>query len=243
MIEAHPFRPFIDRWPQMAPRVQLGRVNLGAAPTRKVERAATPRERENLRIALDAYIAEVQRGRKAIRAAIDAWWEDYTSGPIDYLAAQAVFNEDDLAKFQWNIDASEQTALNIRQIAEEIIQYGTITDDDGNTRTATNIDLSRIYGLLATNAEGFSDLASTIRSLIPSEQVKGILFGFARDIRDFFVEFSRISRLLLSAVGEVAEGIAQGTRAVAWLTPAVVVVGVGFVLFTYAMAFRKKVKG
>lgn len=223
-LEANWFRPFIDPWPQMAPFTSLGRAPRRGLGQVDNSAPATPEELDALKDAIDRYLKTIADVDLSMRQAIQQYKAESGS---DELPA-------DIADYLNLAQQQQSFAAQTEELASEAAYFGRITAD-GQTRIATQEDVRRIYRMFATSASNYKTLVEDLRSSMPGSTSDGILQRLARELGSWFEAFNDLGQGLKSLV----QGVGQGVKAVSWVAPAVVVVGVGFLLYLAGQKAKK----
>lgn len=249
-LDVHPFRPFLDPWPPMAPKVPLnpGRRSFGAPPPVSTvaadeNRPATRAELDAANQAIVAYADKLDGFDTRYRALFNKWWEEWEdSGLIHAAYTRIVYGPKEVnqAFEDWTqqIDATRAT---LAVLGDETL-FG-VSKVEGTGPTVTVGRLRQIYGFLARNAQTWAAQIVTAEQLTP-DATAALFWGKAsNDLEQWARAFKELAdglRDLVAGVGALAQGAAVGIQAVSWIAPALVVAGVGFFLWLKASEARKR---
>lgn len=249
-LDVHPFRPFLDPWPPMAPKVPLnpGRRSFGAPPPVSTvaadeNRPATRAELDAANQAIVAYADKLDSYDSRYRALYNQWWDQYqAAGTVQTAYTNFVYGPEkvDQAFEDWTqqIDATRAT---LAVLGDETL-FG-VSKVEGKGPTVTVGRLRQIYGFLASNAQAWTATLVTAAQLTPDATAALFWSKASSDAEQWARAFKELAdglRDLVAGVGALAQGAAVGIQAVSWIAPALVVAGVGFFLWLKASEARKR---
>lgn len=249
-LDVHAFRPFIDPWPPMAPKVPLNpsRRSFGAPPPGSSvpadeNRPATRAELDAANRAITAYADKLDAYDARYRALYNKWWDEYqAAGMVQTAYVNFVYGPDKIeqAYEDW-IAAIDATRTTLAALGDETL-FG-VSRVEGKGPTVTVGRLRQIYAYLAKDAQAWSAILVDSAQLTPNATAAAFWTRAASDTEAWARAFKELAdglRDLIAGVGALAQGAAVGVQAVSWIAPALVVAGVGFFLWLKASEARKR---
>lgn len=249
MLEVHPFRPFLDPWPPMAPKVPLNpaRRSFGQVPAQ----SSVPADENRI-----ASRAELDAANKAIRGYADRldyfdqqfaklksrFWQQWEDNTFSSFYSDVFFGPDQMNELDADWTATmEQSRAVLAQLGDETL-YG-VSVVGGRQAPVTVGRLRQIYGFLAGNASAMQASIVYLGASLPDSVLGAFWTRIGKEAGDWAQAFKELAdglRDLIAGVGQLAQGAAAGIGAVGWFAPALVVAGVGFFLWLKASEARKR---